>query len=320
MTIPLFNYDLLRQSLYRKMYLTRSAENAIKKYYHEDEMKTPMHMSAGGEAISAGVCQALTNEDQVFGTYRSHALYLSKTGDVEGFFTELYGKDGGIAQGKAGSMHLSLPLKGHMLSSAIVASSIPVAVGNAYANKFLNNKKLTVVFFGDGAIDEGNFWESINMACLWELPILFVCEYNGLAVHTTDKIRHGYENINDIISKFNCVQVESDSTDVEGIYYLTEDTIRKMNLWGNRPGFIKLKYYRYLEYVGISEDFKDGYREKEEFDRWYEKDPINSFRDKVFKVEEIEQEIDALVERSVMNAKNMKLAPIEVAYKDLYHG
>src|SRR2546422_764850 len=102
----------LNVELYRKLFLVRTAETGIRKYYHEDEMKTPMHMSMGEEAIVVGVCQALGGEGQVFGAYRSHALYLARTGETDGFFAEMYGKDSGIARGKAGSMHMSAPEKG----------------------------------------------------------------------------------------------------------------------------------------------------------------------------------------------------------------
>ena len=185
------NKDLLI-NLYKKMYLIRKVENTIKKNYNDDEIKTPMHMSMGEEAIVVGVCAALREKDQVFGTYRSHALYLSKVEETDKFFAEMYGKKTGVAMGRAGSMHLSCPEKGYISSSAIVASNISVAVGASWANKMKNNGKIVAVFFGDGAVDEGGFWESINMACLWKLPILFICEDNDLAVFTQSNKRHGY--------------------------------------------------------------------------------------------------------------------------------
>ena len=191
----------LNVRLYEKMYLIRKAEEAIQEYYPEDDMKTPMHMSMGEEAIVAGVCEALDPEDQVLGTYRSHALYLAKTSETNRFFAEMYGKATGVARGKAGSMHLSSFEHGLLCSSAIVASSIPVALGVAFANKYKNRNKKVVVFFGDGAVDEGSFWESVNFAGLKKLPLLFVCEDNGLAVHTRREDRQGYSSINKVISQ-----------------------------------------------------------------------------------------------------------------------
>src|SRR3989338_2832947 len=174
--------DELSLDLYKKMYLIWKAEELIIKHYPEDEMKTPMHMSMGEEAIAAAVCHALGPEGQVFGYYRSHAIFLAKTRDPDMFFGELYGKVTGIARGRAGSMHLAAPDKGFMHASAVVASSIPLAVGAAFANKHKGNGRLCCAVFGDGALEEGVFWESLNAACVMKLPVLFVCADNGLAV------------------------------------------------------------------------------------------------------------------------------------------
>ena len=212
--------------LYQKMYLIRKTEEKIREHYMEDEMKTPMHMSMGEEAIAVGVCHALKTEDQVFGTYRSHAIYLAKTQKIGDFFAEMYGKDTALLKGKGGSMHMCAPESGFMGTSAIVASIIPVAVGAAFANKRKGNGKIVAVFFGDGATDEGAFWESLNVACLMKLPVLFVCEDNGFAVHTATSKRQGYVSITDIVSKFNCNVLKENTTDAEIIYKLTHQAIK----------------------------------------------------------------------------------------------
>src|SRR5688572_26468160 len=155
--------------IYKTLYLIRKSEELIIKHYKEDEMKTPMHMSMGEEAIVVGIVAALQKKDQAFGAYRSHALYLAKTGDVDGFFGELYGKVTGIAHGKAGSMHLAYPARNMMLTSAVVGTTIPVAVGAALANQIQKKQRVVAAFFGDGALDEGVFWESLNFACLKKL-------------------------------------------------------------------------------------------------------------------------------------------------------
>jgi len=205
--------------------LIRKAEEAIIKNYPSDEMKTPMHMSMGEEAIIVGVCQALGSKSQTFGTYRSHALYLAASQDTDGFFAEMYGKKTGAVKGKGGSMHLSNPQHGLMATSAVVASTIPIAAGSAYANKYLKKDKIIAVFFGDGAVDEGVFWESLNIACLMKLPILFICEDNGYAVHTETVKRHGYKSIVDIIKNFDCQVFSSESTDVEEIYKISAKAV-----------------------------------------------------------------------------------------------
>ena len=307
-----------QQKLYRQVYLIRASEDAIKKYYDEDEMKTPMHMSEGSEGLVAGVCAALRSDDQVFGTYRTHALYLAKTDDPISFFGELYGKVSGTARGKSGSMHLSYPEKGYMFSSAIVASTIPVAVGNAFANKMAGNNKATAAFFGDGATNEGNFWESLNLACLWDVPVLFVCEDNEFAVHTPQSKRDGYDNLVNIVNQYNCEVLESESTDVGEIYELSCEAVAKSRI---HPVFLRLKYYRYLEHVGVAPDFDAGYRSEETFDKWFEKDPVAVARAKISEEEatEIENEVDALVEKSVQLAKSESFAPVDEVYKDVFH-
>lgn len=283
--------------MYKRMYLIRKSEETIQKYYAEDQMKTPMHMSMGEEAIVCGVVGALNSDDQVLGTYRSHALYLAKTGETDQFFAEMYGKATGMAQGKSGSMHLSAPEKGLLCCSAIVASSIPIAMGAAYANKYQKNGKRVAVFFGDGATDAGVFWETINFACLKKLPILFVCEDNGFAVHTPREHRHGFSSLHNVVSSFDCNVFEEKSTDPEIIYETTQKALAKMEQNG-RPCFLRLHYYRYLEHVGINEDFDAGYRPKGDYLEWLKLDPIRLQRVKLGTLGFSEQQILEL-ERSV---------------------
>ena len=314
----------LNLDLYRKLYLIRRSEEKIRQHYMEDEMKTPMHMSMGGEAIAVGICHALKAEDQVFGTYRSHAIYLAKTQETDDFFAEIYGKDTALLKGKGGSMHLCAPESAFMGTSAVVASIVPVAVGAAFANKQQDNGRLVAVFFGDGAIDEGDFWESLNVACLMKLPVLFVCEDNGLAVHTATYKRHGYASITDIVSKFNCNVLKENTTDAEVIYKLTRKAIKLIKTT-QMPCFMHLRYYRYLEHVGINEDFDAGYRPIEEFEEWHKKDPINLQREKIIlkygigeEVVRLEREIDNQIENSLRLAKEAPFAKVNELYKGVF--
>lgn len=311
--------------LYKKLYLIRRAEEAIIDNYNDDEMKTPMHMSMGGEAISAGVCQALKKQDQVFGTYRSHALYLAKALETDKFFAEMYGKATGGAKGKAGSMHLSLPETGFIGASAIVASNIPVAVGAAFANKFKKINKITAVFFGDGALDEGNFWESLNIACLMKLPLLFICEDNEFAMHTSVSQRQGYKSIDKIVSKFNCHVFQAKTTDAEVIFKLTQKAIKLIKKT-KLPSFLHLRYYRYLEHVGINEDFDAGYRSKKDFEMWYKRDPVILQRKKILNsgtkentVLAIEKEIDKKIDKSILLAKKAPFVDKTEVYTDVFY-
>ncbi|MGN7611098.1 thiamine pyrophosphate-dependent dehydrogenase E1 component subunit alpha [Magnetococcales bacterium HHB-1] len=309
--------------LYQKLYLIRRVEDLITEHYMDDEMKTPMHMSAGGEAISTGVCQALDEKDQVVGTYRSHALYLAKTGESDLFMAEMYGKESGVVQGKGGSMHLIHPESGLICTSAIVASNIPVAIGAAFANKQKKNNKLVAVFFGDGAIDEGAFWESLNIACLMKLPILFICEDNGLAVHIPAKKRHGYDKITDIVKQFHCDVWQEETTDAEKIWQCTKEAAKKVRTT-MRPAFMHFKYYRYLEHVGVFDDHKAEYRDIKALEQWKKIDPINLQRNKLLKkypeaeIIALEKKIDQQAEISLQKAKSAPFPPPESLYKDLW--
>lgn len=314
----------LNIELYKKMYLIRRSEEKICELYPEDEMKTPMHMSMGEEAIAVGVLLALKETGQIFGTYRSHAIYLSKTDDSDDFFAELYGRSSALLKGRGGSMHLCAPKHGFMGTSAIVASSIPVAVGSAFANKCLNNKKIVAVFFGDGAVDEGVFWESLNCACLMKIPTLFVYEDNGYAVHSPVSQRHGYNSITRIIEGFNCLIKSTDTTDVEEIYNLTSECLEELKKT-SLPVFLHLKYYRYCEHVGIAEDFNAGYRSKAEFDKWMKRDPLFLQKNKLQKlgfsedeINKIEEAIDLRIEYSIKKAKSAPFPDKNELCKELY--
>jgi len=299
--------------LYKKLYLIRKSEDVIKEHYFDDQMKTPMHMSAGGEAIAVGVLSAMKDTDLACGTYRTHALYLAKGGCVNKFFAELFGKKDGTASGKAGSMHLLAPDKGLVCTTAVVGTNIPVALGTAYAAKYNGLDQVTVVFFGDGAVDEGVFWESLNFACLKRLPVIFVYEDNGFAVHTPTSERHGYASLNDIVRQFNCLPMDHiDSNDVMEIH--AKD--------------------RYLEHVGILEDFNAGYRPIEEYNSWRDKDPVEMQRTKLIElmvedqksgyqltessIQDIEKDIDKKVNDAFVRANDLSFADTDEIHKDVF--
>ena len=237
----------------------------------------------------------------------------------------MYGKVSGIADGKAGSMHLSAPAKGHMMSSAIVTTPIPVAIGVAFANKVRKTNAVTAVFFGDGALEGGAFWESMNFACLKKLPILFVCEDNGFAVFTDRETRHGYRSINRIVQGFNCLTFESSSTDAEVVHDLTARAIAQMRR-EHKPVFLHLNYYRYLQHVGINEDFDLGYRSKEEFNKWRAVDPVDLARKKLMadgmkeaRIHAMEKKIDEQVETAIRNAERAPFPAKEKLYEGVFY-
>lgn len=311
------------EELYRRVYLIRRAEEAIIARYMGDEMKTPVHLSIGQEAISAGVCLALAPADQIVGSYRSHGIYLARTLETDRFFAELYGRSTGVAKGKAGSMHLSSREHGYLGSSAVVGTYIPAGVGAALANRVLGRPNWVAVFLGDGAVDEGVFYESLNIAALKNLKVIFVCEDNGLAIHSHARDRHGYDKITDLARQYRCEVFASESTVAEEIHSLVCQA-RARAEESHRPIFLHLAYYRYLEHVGISPDFKFGYRSEAEFERWKAVDPVLMQRRLLARkktepeIARLERAIDDQILRSIAFAEKSPFPSPEELYTDVF--
>ncbi len=309
--------------LYRRLLLARLCEERIRREYAKDEMKTPVHLGIGQEAIPVGVCHALPPGTRSFGTYRNHALYLALTGDTDGFFGELYGKITGPGKGKAGSMHMCSPEKGLMATSAVVATTIPVAVGAALANQYQGNGHLVVSFFGDGAVEEGVFWESLNFACLRGLRILFVCEDNGLAIHTAAAARQGFRSILEAVRPFGCHTAEAEGAHLLSVIESTRLLLSRMSE-DPKPAFLHCAYFRFLEHVGPQEDFQVGYRRRptpEEFERL---DPLLRFEKTLQEtgcsVEDLSrtrQQVEKQIDQSVRSAREAPFAPPAELYTDL---
>jgi TPP-dependent pyruvate/acetoin dehydrogenase alpha subunit len=252
----------------------RLVEEELIRLYPTDVVQSPLHLSIGQESVAIGVCADLSNEDLLFATYRSHAYYLAKGGDLNSFFAELYGKRTGCCQGKGGSMHLAAKEVGFMGTSAIVASTISHGVGAALALKIRGELgKLVVAVFGDGAADSGVYHECLNFASLHQLPIIFVVEDNGLAVHTGSKERQSFS----FLDHAQSYGIEtSEIIDSRNPFLVAEHMervyagIRKTQ----KPHLVRICTFRYMEHVGINFDFDAGYRSKEQYDDWISGDPI----------------------------------------------
>jgi TPP-dependent pyruvate/acetoin dehydrogenase alpha subunit len=316
----------ITMQLFKSLLLARRSEEYIVKHYPENLMRTPMHMSMGQEFVSVGVCAALDGKADVFASYRSHAAFLAQTHDTDRFFAELYGRTSGTGEGKGGSMHLAAPDSGHMLSSGVVATQVPVAVGAAFANHRLGTGRTAVAFFGDGAVDAGVFWESINSAALFKLPVLFVCEDNGYAVDTPRVERQAVKSLSDAVRGFGCDSYDDDSGDVERVYSMARAAAAKANR-DRRPAFLNIKCCRYLEHVGIGEDWHWGYRDKTEVERqWIAKDAVVAQRKRLAalqvpeaQIAAIEREIDERVSASRERAANSPIPAADRLYAGVFH-
>lgn len=265
----------LLSELYRGMYRIRFVEERIVKIYHTDKIKSPVHLSIGQEAPSVGVCAALRLTDVVFGTYRGHALYLAKGGDLNRMVAELYGKVSGVAKGKAGSMHLADASVLMMGTSAIVATTIPHAVGYALAEKFRGRDTVVAVFFGDGASEEGVLHESANFAALHMLPVLFVCENNFYAIHTPLKSRVPIPNYCARMEAYGIPSRKILRNDVLETAQTAGQMIGQMREGRIGPAFLEIETYRWREHVGPGEDWVLGYRSREEAEPWIRGDEVD---------------------------------------------
>ncbi|MDB5313987.1 MAG: acetoin dehydrogenase [Gemmataceae bacterium] len=268
----------MRAQLYRSLYRIRRLEEEVARVYATDKIKSPVHLSIGQEAVSVGVCAALRPQDVVFGTYRGHALYLAKGGDLNAMVAELYGKATGCTKGKGGSMHLIDPEAGVMGMSAVVGTTIANAAGYAYALKHRRPDAVVVSFFGDGATEEGVFAETLNFAVLKQLPVLFVCENNGYAIHTPQIRRQGKA---DICARAEAAGVPSarlNGNDVVGLARRTEEALAEVRTGGG-PWFFEVATYRWREHVGPGEDYQLGYRAAAECGPWVAADPVRRLGD-----------------------------------------
>jgi len=285
--------------LYRSLLRIRRVEEEVARAYATDVIKSPVHLSIGQEAVSVGVCDALRADDTVFGTYRGHALYLAKGGDMAAMVAELYGKIGGCTRGKGGSMHLIDTECGVMGTSAVVGTTIANAAGFAYANKLRRSDAVVACFFGDGATEEGVFAETLNFAVLKQLPVLFVCENNGYAIHTTQSKRQGVPDICVRARAYGMPAEKLDGNDVFALRDKTDDLVSKLRA-GAGPQFIEAVTYRWREHVGPNQDFHLGYRDAAECSRWQAADAIRALA--AYLPADERAVIEAAVEREVAEA------------------
>lgn len=288
--------DLAR--IYRSLFRIRRVEEEVARVYPTDVIKSPVHLSIGQESVSVGLCEALRSDDAAFGTYRSHALYLAKGGDLRAMIAELYGKATGCVKGKGGSMHLVDVDAGVWGASAVVGTTIPHAVGYAYAVRLRREPRVVLCVFGDGATDEGVFYESLNFAALKRLPVLFACENNGYAIHTHQRLR---QHLPEICARAAALGIPSeriDDADVFAIASKARAAVDAMRRGESGPVLLECMTYRWKEHVGPGEDYALGYRERSEAEPWIHGDQVAKVAARLAPDEraQIEAEVEAEIE------------------------
>ena len=266
-------------NLYRTMVRIRFCEESLVEPILKKEVQCPVHLYSGEEAIATGVCAALAEKDYIFGTHRSHGHYLAKGGSMRELIAEIYGKQTGCSRGRGGSMHVCDPDKGVLGAAPIVGGTISLAVGCALASKMKKEKNVTVSFFGDGAAGEGVLYESINLAALKKLPIIFACENNLYSTHMPIKECRPKNNIFEIGISYGIISFRVDGNDVLRVYEAAKKAVEICRK-NQGPVFIEFMTYRLRGHVGADDNIQGTHtdiRPKEEIAKWRKKDPIRKF-------------------------------------------
>lgn len=266
-----------QQQILEKLYLIRDLEEAIAEQYPQGEMRCPTHLSIGQEGVPAALSVCLTDDDLAVSTHRSHAHYLAKGGCPKAMVAEIYGKASGCSGGRGGSMHLIDESVGFKGSTAIVGNTIPIGVGLALSQKIRQEKNISVVFVGDGAIEEGVFYEAANFAALKNLPVLFVCENNLYSVYSGLESRQPKERkIHQMVAALGLTTYSGDGNDVVSAHQILAQAVSEIKQ-GQGPVFVELSTYRWREHCGPNYDNQLGYRSEEEFLAWQTLEPIARF-------------------------------------------
>jgi pyruvate dehydrogenase E1 component alpha subunit len=313
--------ELMRE-IYWTMLRIRHVEQRVAKLVEKGEIRCPCHLCIGQEAVAAGVCVNLRPDDYLFGAHRSHGHYLAKRGDLKKMMAELFGKVTGCARGRGGSMHLVAPEVGILGTVPIVAATIPMAVGTALSSKLRRDYRVSVSFFGDGAVDEGTFHESMNLAASRILPVVFVCENNLYAMGTRQSRIMAIEDISKRASGYGLEGVSVDGNDVLEVHSVVDHAVIRARM-GNGPALIECKTYRLK---GHSRFDAATYRPKEEVEEWIKRDAIKRMRDrlleeKIAKEEElkrIEDEVRQKVEEAAKFAKESPQPDPATVTEDVY--
>lgn len=287
-----------RPGIYRELLRVRMVEEAIATLYAQQEMRCPTHLSVGQEAPAVGVSANLAVSDLVFSGHRSHAHYLAKGGDLKRMLAELYGRVTGCARGKGGSQHLIDTECGFMGAAPILSSTISVGVGAAWAAQLARENRVIVVYFGDGATEEGACHEAMNFAGTKRLPVLFVCENNLYSVHSTLEVRQPKRPLTALGAAHGLAAAHGDGNDADVVSKLAAEAVARARDGGG-PTILELMTYRWLEHSGPNDDLNLKYRTAEELNSWKARDPVVIYRDRLLAEGAIDKAFDETARREI---------------------
>ena len=299
---------LLTIDMYKRMVLIRRFEEKVQYLFSTRAMPGSIHQYIGQEAVAVGACIQLMKDDYITSTHRGHGHCIAKGMDINAIMAEIYAKKTGCCRGMGGSMHISDLSMGIIGANGIVGGGIPIATGAAWSCKYKKEKKIVMCFFGEGAVNQGSFHESLNLAAIWKLPVIYVCE-NNIYGYTTHYKRTTL--LDDIAQKglaYGIPGIVADGMDVLDVYRKTGEMIKRARD-GDGASIIECKTYRYR---GHSINDKSTYRKKEEVEKWKKNDPLNNFKSYLvkqydvtsFEIEEIQKEVDKQINDAIQFAEN----------------
>lgn len=280
-----------RLRLLRGILRIRRVQERIHDRYLENDMHTPVHLCIGQEAIAVGVCATLRTDDVISSNHRGHGHYLAKGGNLDAMIAELHGRATGCSHGYGGSMHLVAPEAGHLGSSSIVGGGIPIGTGHALAFALRGEPRVSVVFLGDGASEEGVFYESCNFAMLRRLPVVYVLENNGWAVCSPTARRERGPNVFHVGARpEDLFTRRGQGNDVEEVYTLAAEAVERARI-GKGPAFLEFATYRMGGHAGCAAQDTKGYRSPDEVAAWAERCPLHTYTAQLLRSGDVDEEI-----------------------------
>ncbi len=316
----------LLMEMLRRMMRIRHFEEAVISLVERGEIVGAAHSYIGEEAVAVGACLALRDDDWMTGNHRSHGHPIAKGGDVNKAMAELLGKSTGFCKGKGGSMHLADFSIGILGESGILGSSIPTAVGAALGSKLQGNDRVAVPFFGDGASNEGAFHESVNLAAIWKLPVVFLCENNQYAVTSSFKEMVASDNIADRSAAYDIPGVLVDGQDVIAMYEAVTQAVARARA-GQGPSLIEGRTYRYYEHsLGLNRIVRDPYRSDDEVEDWKQRDPILIHKERLLEqgiatqqeIDRMEDEIKEQIQEAITFARESPYPEPSELFEDMF--
>ena len=317
------NDEVLKDMHYRMVRIRRFEETAGK-LMENGKIPGALHLYVGEEAVAAGVMVHLTDQDQITSTHRGHGHLVAKGGEFDKMFAELYGKETGYCKGKGGSMHISNMEVGMLGANGIVGGGPPIAMGAAFANKFYKTDRVACCFFGDGASNEGAFHEAANMAGLYKLPLVFVCENNGYGEYTAQRNHQAIEDIADRAAGYGMPGVIVDGMDATAVFEAAGEAIERAR-GGEGPTLLECKTYRFFDHVGVR-GMGLTYRTDEELEQWKQRDPIALIEKRLLAdgilsaldIESVHEQVQQNIEQAIEFAEQSPAPAPESVTDDVY--